>query len=278
MRKLLRQFVFEGESGRFWYEDTARAVMKFVRGNIKNADKFCQLLAIYSPQTGIGPNAGFAVKAYNHWANGEPAETLHVKTSAMDKKAIDVLYNDKPWAGRKTNSFYSNIMYDIVMQDPEEARKAGIDVDDVLSGRATIDLWMLRAFGYEKDAASDDKIQGKYSFSENETRRLTAELNVELAEGEEPWTPHQVQAAIWTAVKTRYEIPEVKKLTNEKSAKQGLITQTGNTYSYDHMSAEQTRAHHANWRKFAMQPDSETVTELAKVAGRSFADEFVRQT
>ena len=265
MRETLEQLALEGQMSRFWYENSAMAVMQLVNGNLKDADKFCQLIAIYSPTTEVGVNAGSAIMTYSHWKNGGSAETLHAQMKTMDKKAVDVLYHNKEWSGRKTNTFYLNLMYHIVAQNPEAARAAGIDVDEIMDGRATIDLWMLRAFGYNVAQASDDKVQGKYSFCENETRRLAAQLNAKLPEGAEPWTPHQVQAAIWTAIKTRHELKSVKEQTAKVDEQQGI-------------KSTSSRAHNANWRRIAMQAPADVVIEEAKKSARSFADEFKRQT
>jgi hypothetical protein len=85
---------------------------------------------------------------------------------------------DVPFNGRKINNFYNNLMVQI---DPSR-----------LQG-STQDLWMARAFGYLEDAVGGGQ---KYEFME----RLTADLAAELG-----WQPHQIQAAIWTAMKTRQE-------------------------------------------------------------------------
>ena len=277
---LLRKFIMEGVSGRFWYEDSGESILRMCRGDLSKAEKACQLIAIYSAHTAVGTNTSNAMRTLTHWLNGGDEAELHAATGEQDKKARNVLYHDVPWDGRKTNSFYLNLMYQIVKGREEEARNAGIDVDAIMEGKSTIDMWMLRAFGYEVDAATDDKVQGKYSFSENVTRKLTAELNRELLAvnpNANLWTPHQVQAAIWTSIKVRYEMQSVKDATNAQALKQGLATLDGNKMKYNKDAASEKK-HYANWRKNALKVSSEEVIAAANELGRSFDDEIIRTT
>ena len=279
MRRSLHKFVQEGLAGRMWYENSAEAVVRMVGGDLENAEKFIQLLAIYSPNSNVWVNTIQAVKAYTHWAAGGTRESFKVGSGAGDAKAIKALYDDEPWAGRKTNSFYMNLMHDIVQKYPEEVKKLNIDPEVLNSADkpATIDVWMARAFGYAVEQFADDKGTGQYSFSENEVRRLTARLNMALAPDEPRWTPHQVQAAIWTAVKSRYEVKEVKEKTNRKSLREGLIKIENGVPVYPH-NAEDRRKHLANWRHFAMQLPSADVIDSAAENARSFSDDLQRMT
>ena len=98
----------------------------------------------------------------------------------MSRKILDV-FEGKDWGGRKTNEFYNNIMRVI---DP--ARTQGV----------TVDVWMVRAFGFDTDAPTP----AQYTFVENEIQKITDQLG---------WEPQQVQAAIWTAQKARSEGTDV---------------------------------------------------------------------
>jgi len=280
MRRDLRKFVREGLVGRYWYENSAQAVMDMVGGDVVLAEKFIQLLAIYSPNSNVWVNTIQAVRAFTHWRLGRPAETLDVGSGDADGKAVSVLYSNEEWDGRKTNSFYLNLMHDIVEKYPEEVSKLNLDPAFVtdLSKPATIDVWMARAFGYEVEQFSDDKGTGKYSFAENEVRRITARLNADLAPGEPRWTPHQVQAAIWTAMKTRYEFQDVKEKTNEKSMRDGLIYRGEDGKMVYPKKPEDKRAHLANWRSFAMQKTTAQVVSSAEENSRSFGDDLQRMT
>jgi hypothetical protein len=280
MRDTLEQLAEEGLAGRYWYEKSAQAVMRFVGFDFVKAEKFIQLLAIYSPNSNVWVNTLQAIRGYTHWAMGRPASSYDVGSALADGKAIDVLYNNKPWDGRKTNSFYINLMYDIVTRNPQALGVLNIDSEMIDAMRATIDVWMARAFGYVNEQFSDDKGSGKYSFSENETRRLTARLNAKRNEGDPLWTPHQVQAAIWTAMKTRYEDAGVKSRTNARGfaaniIKRGVDDKGRNIIVYP-QSGDQRRQHLANWRSEAMKLKSPEVKKAASELARDFGDDIHR--
>ena len=227
----LKGLAVEGDVGKEWYERSSQRILDFVGGDKEAADKFAQLIAIYSPQTAVDVNTQNAMKAYNRSLAGEklwdgeiinPDMTFptikasddyvrslggskegytkiplddsgkrfliakhgdtkayeNIATLDRDLKAHLVMNEDIPFNGRKINNFYNNLMVQI---DPSR-----------LQG-STQDLWMARAFGYLDDAVGGGQ---KYELME----RMTADLAAELG-----WQPHQVQAAIWTAMKTRQE-------------------------------------------------------------------------
>jgi hypothetical protein len=195
LRKILRQLADEGAPGRYWYENSGKAVLKMVGGDMQEARKFVALLAIYSPQAKVDANSTFALRAWAQYKAGQP---ISVKTEVMDTKAKGALDDvDAFWSGEKTGNFFFNLLREI---DPSTAGKQG----------ATIDMWMMRAGQYETDAPSNTQ----YSFMENETNRLARELG---------WEPQQVQAAIWVAMKARMENKGVKKETERTSEKKGWI-------------------------------------------------------
>lgn len=287
----LRKFVREGSVGRHWYEDSARYVYNLVGGNMADADKIMQLIAIFSPQMKIGGNLLLALRAWDHYKQGLPADKLKLKTQEQNKKAVDVLYNNKPWNGRKTSSFYQNLMYALVNEHPEEARAAGLDVDEFLKGQSTIDMWMRRAFGYPNDSTSDDKGGGAYTFAERTLAKIAASLNQKLQPGEEPWTTHQVQSAIWTSIMSRYEmakeetdlqyrdlglaeeVPVLDNKTGQPIVKKDGTVRTQWTRKSDVASVA---AQLALWNKNANRFDSQSVIDYSGSHARSFATEFTR--
>ena len=233
----------EGTPGRYWYEKSSKDILRHVGGDKNLADKFAQLIAIYSPQTTVPINTGNAIKAYNRAMAGEPiwkgeiinpdisfntiaeankyirslggkganitkvplddsgkrfliarhdiASYENIATADRDLRAHLLMNHDIPFEGRKINNFYNNLMVHI---DPSR-----------LQG-STQDLWMAHAFGFPDTAVG---AAGKYTFMEQLTQHLADELG---------WRPHQVQAAIWTAVKTRMEATSdaAKKLAVER--------------------------------------------------------------
>lgn len=284
-RALVRKFTREGKGARFWYRDTARTVLKLVQGNVVDADKFIQLLAIYSPNTALGPNTMAAVKVWNQYKNGAKSEEIHAATEDRDNKARAVLFESGKWDGRKTNSFYLNIMHEIVATATAgEIAQLNIDKSllDAISKPVTVDVWMLRAFGYDNHSATDDLGTGKYSFVENEIRRVTAELNQKL-DDDQKWLPHEVQAAMWVSIKGRYEIPSVKKMTNEQSIKKKYTVmekdpKTGKKVPIRSKDPELARKHLNLWRNNALNASSEDLYKQLEDSKVSFADVLNKMT
>jgi hypothetical protein len=178
LRQTLKKLAIEGEKGRYWYERSSRAILKIAQGDKDKAEVLVKLIAIYSPANKVPHNATAALKAYYQWLEGLP---IRVGLGMLDKKANEMLYQGKEWEGIKTNNFYYNLMEEI---DP--ARN--------LQDAATMDMWMAIAFDYGMKTVG----QAAYPFMHAET----IELAKRLGNG---WKPHQVQAAIWTAIKGRVE-------------------------------------------------------------------------
>jgi len=220
----------QGKPGKLWYEKSSKRILQYLGGDKNAADKFAQLIAIYSPQTTVPINTGNAIKAYNRAKTGsklwdgdivdrdrtfnsikessdyvkslggenagitkvplddsgkrfliarhKPKSYENIATADRDLKAHLLMNEGIPFEGRKTNNFYNNLMVHI---DPSR-----------LQG-STQDLWMAHAFGFPDTTIG---ASGKYDFMEKITKRLADQLG---------WRPHQVQAAIWTAIKTRME-------------------------------------------------------------------------
>lgn len=238
----LTRLAQEGEPGRMWYEKSSKRILDYVGGNKDEAHKLAQLVAIYSPQTTVDVNTANAIKAYNRAKAGQKmwdgdiidhdksfdtikgasdyAKSLgknitkvplddsgkrflfarhnikgyeNIATADRDLKAHLLMNEGIPFEGRKTNNFYRNLM---------------VHIDPSLEQGSTQDLWMARAFGFHDDAVGDNS---KYDFMEKLTHKLGAELG---------WKPQQVQAAIWTAMKTRQEA--VKNLVPQEAVEKGL--------------------------------------------------------
>ena len=280
LRNFLNQLVTEGLPGRFWYEESAREALIIARGDYRMAEKFIGLLAIYSPQRGVFVNTGFAVKAYNQWSSGQP---ISVNTADQDIKAKEWLDKSEDWGGRKVNSFYLNIMHELINSADQTQLNAMNIPPDVVTEikRATVDVWVLRALGYDVDSTTGTDLgSGKYSFAEKEIQRIAGKLNENLKPGEQRWLPHQVQAALWTAIKGRYEIPSVKALTNAESKEAGLSVidpETGKLVNPKENTPERV-AHMKIWRKHALAADPAAVAASVETAKGSFATMIQRMT
>jgi hypothetical protein len=177
LRKKLRKLAKEGEPGRHWYERSSQAILDMFGGDKKEAEKFVSLIAIYSPNATVPANTSMALRAYYQYLTGQP---IDAGLSAGDKKAEDLLKNNIAWSGIKTNSFYQNLM-------------VAIDPSKLDPGVATMDMWMALAFDYGMKALDQGP---KYKFAEREIQNIAKDLG---------WDAHQVQAAIWTAMKGRVD-------------------------------------------------------------------------
>lgn len=230
LRNNLRMLTKEGEAGRFWYENSSRAVLSMVGDDIQEARKFVALLSIYSPQAKVDSNSTFALRAWAQYKAGQP---IRVKTKVQDGKAQRALADvDAFWSGEKTGNFYTNLL---------------AEIDSGLPQGATIDLWMMRAAEYSNDAPTATQ----YAFMENETNRIAEELG---------WEPQQVQAAIWVAMKARMENAGVKRRTEASSEEKGWIRfdypinpKTGKPKKTRVILDKQ--AHRDNWLKHAFKHD-----------------------
>jgi hypothetical protein len=169
--KKLQSYTAQGLKGKDWYERSAKAVLSAFNNDAVLAEKFFQVIAITSANTEVAANFTKAANAWTQFAEGRP---IKIGTENENKK-IDALLNfGEEWEGRKTNTFYSNLM---------EA------MDGKDSGRSTIDLHMTRMI-FGKDVPTD----AQYELAENMVRLLASKLDV---------APRQIQAASWVTQKAK---------------------------------------------------------------------------
>ena len=187
----------EAEKGKMWYENSSKAILKATGGDVKEAEILAQIIAVTSQSTGVKTNTGFALKAYSQWKAGLPIDTGRFPVE-QSKKIEDIL-NGIPWEGRKTNSFYRNLMVHI---DPQVAADLP----------TTQDMWMARAFGLD----SDSPTTAQYENMEKITKNIAEKLG---------WKPHQVQAAVWVAMKGRFD--PVKASITKHAKSKGWLDSSG---------------------------------------------------
>lgn len=228
LRTRVANLAREGAEGRMWYERSSKEILDAVGGDVDEADKLIQAIAVTSPGTPVKNNFDYALQAYSQWKAGEPIKSGRFP-QAMSKK-LEEIFNGDQWAGRKTDDFYNNLM---------------IHIDPSRTGPVTGDLWMLRAFGFTKPNEMPSPRQ--YQFITEETQRIAQEFG---------WEPHQVQAAIWVTMKGRSENPAVKKATEASSEKKGWIKFEVNprTGKKERVVIDQAN-HMKNWLKHAMKHD-----------------------
>jgi hypothetical protein len=122
----------------------------------------------------------------------------NIAEKTKDLKAHLLMNENISWSGRKTNSFYGNIMKEI---NPE------------LKQRATIDLWMNRAGGFVNQELKDGP---KYNYIESIVDTVAKKKN---------WDIDQAQAAIWVSTKARFDT--TKAIFAEKALSSGIGIRKG---------------------------------------------------
>jgi len=211
----LESMANEGVVGRFWYEDSAKKIMELVNNDVVEAEKIIGLIALYSPQNQVNPNFKMAINAYISYKNNnlEAIAEIGRFPKSQSKKALSILETGIVPQGQKVNSFYQNLMW---------------AVNPALNKPVTIDLWIMRAFGYTKDVPTELQ----YKTAEQEITKISNKLG---------WEPWQTQAAIWTSMKARYEsvrgpmVAEAKKKgidTNTEKFRKKLLNKAFNTKDF----------------------------------------------
>ena len=194
LNKLITQLdklAVEGKDARMWYEDSSNQILNLVNGDVVEAEKIAQILAITSQGATVKTNTNWAFKAYSQYKAGQPIEAG--RFPAAQGKKIEAILNGGSWEGRKTNSFYRNLMVEI---DP--TKLAGTET--------TQDMWMARAFGLDSEVPGG----AQYEIMERITQSIA---------NKHDYKPHQAQAAIWVAVKARNDA--MKSVINGTVKKKG---------------------------------------------------------
>jgi hypothetical protein len=180
----LQQFTAQGIQGKDWYEKSAAAVLSAFNNDPVLAEKFFQIIAITSAGTEVGANFTKTLNAWTQFANNQP---IKVGTGDTNKKVDALLNFGEDWGGRKTNTFYLNLM---------EAME-GTD-----TGRSTIDLHMTRMI-FGKDQPTD----AQYELAEKMVALLATKAGM---------LPRQVQAASWVTQKAKGIFEDFRKRGQRK--------------------------------------------------------------
>lgn len=172
----MRQSARDGEQYRFWYELSQEAMVKAGRGDADAQRTLGGLLATFSQNTRVPPNARDAFRAAYQDAYGMtikggrfPNMTAEANRIAAGEDPLVVLQSKSLGPNSKRMNFYMNL-YD--------------HVEPSLRGAVTVDLWMARQYGYPNDTLTAKQVE----FIQNDVRRIARELG---------WEPKQVQAAMW---------------------------------------------------------------------------------
>jgi len=169
--KKLQKYADDGIQGAEWYEKSAKAVLDVFNQDKVLAEKFFQIIAITSAATEVKANF---TTTYNAWKQAAEGKPIKVATEQKNKRISDLLNFGMDWEGRKTNTFYLNLMEAMEGKD---------------SGRSTIDLHMTRML-FDRDAPTD----AQYELAEKMVRLLASKVKV---------PPRQIQAASWVTQKAK---------------------------------------------------------------------------
>jgi len=175
----------EGAVGKFWYERSSKAILDMVNGDKKLAEQFVGLVALFSAGNQVSNNMGMAIKAWYEWKNTGKI-TAGRFPATQGPKAERWLNDGIDYGGIKVNNFYTDLM--------EEIDPASVDKE-----HSTMDMWMALAGDYGSKILDQGP---KYLFMQREIKRIADNMG---------WKPHQVQAAIWTAIKARVEKSEAER-------------------------------------------------------------------
>ena len=230
----IKDYAQRGIRGAEWYDRSAKAVLDAFNGDKVLAEKFFQIIAITSVNTEVAANF---TKTYNAWRQFVDNKPIKAGTENENKKIRDLLYFGLDWDGRKTNTFYTNLM---------EAME-GTD-----TGRSTIDLHMTRMiFGHDKPT------DAQYELAENMMRLIASKVNV---------PPRKIQAASWVTQKAvtlfdDYREKGFKKNLNDKELREYVFEMA--VADYAHMMQRKVAGLPVN--EALLEPSSEKRTRIQNV-------------
>ena len=223
--KKLQSYTAQGLKGRDWYERSAKAVLDAFNNDAVLAEKFFQVIAITSANTEVAANFTKTANAWTQFAEGRP---IKVGTENENKKVNALLNFGEEWEGRKTNTFYGNLMEAMEGKD---------------SGRSTIDLHMTRMI-FGKDVPTD----AQYELAENMVRLLASKLDV---------APRQIQAASWVTQKAKTMFIDYRK----KGWKNKLSDEELSQFAFERAVADYS---HQMQKRVSELPITEALREPSK--------------
>lgn len=227
----------EGAIGKNWYKDSGESILKYVGGDLDKADKFAQLIAIYSPQTNVAVNTQFAIKAWNKFQAGIPIWDGDILRTVTIPEGLKETQKAKFFkellsefgGGKKIKGQKSSGLEVIDMGDTAVVVRHG-DYDNISAKsrdvKAHLVLTKNQSWGGRKTNAFYNNIIK--SIDPNAVEGITADLWMARAFGfydinvgpvkydfiekfvkkvadKKGWSVEQAQASIWVATKARFE-------------------------------------------------------------------------
>ena len=228
----------EGEIGKNWYKDSGESILKYVGGDLDKADKFAQLIAIYSPQTNVPINTQFAIKAWNKFQAGIPIWEGDILKTVTIPEGLNKTQEAK---------FFKELLSEFGGgQQVKGQKSSGLKIVNMEDGTATV----VRHGDYDNISAKDRDIKAHLVLTKNQdwggrktnafynniiksidpnaTEGITVDLWMARAFGfydvnvgpvkydfiekfvkevadKKGWEIEQAQASIWVATKARFE-------------------------------------------------------------------------
>jgi hypothetical protein len=179
----------EGEHGKHWYEESAKAILDSVGGDKNAADRIAMVLSIASTGTEVKANFTMAAKALEQYAKGEP---IKVGTGQKNTAISNYLYKGIIPDSIKVTDFYRSLSESITGEENK---------------RAVTDRWQFRIASGDKSKVTGTEQQ--YAFASSLADETARRLG---------WKPAQAQAAMWVATKAQAKFESMVASVRESKA------------------------------------------------------------
>ncbi|CAB4198872.1 crystallin beta/gamma motif-containing protein, partial [uncultured Caudovirales phage] len=228
---------YAGRAKRGWYSESAETISAIFG---PDAPRFAMLLAALSPQVSVETNLGNALRIWKAWTSeGRPQDDATIlrimgENVEGDKGVDSVLeawrnntfralgyedLNDITLSGPKVNSFYLNLIGDVM--------------------EVTNDTWMARFAAVDQtlfkgglNPRTDDPGKGSGYLAFNARVREAAKVLTKLTG--ETWTPAEVQETVWTWAQGLMELANSAVETRKPS---DIIKENGLAHALSHSTA-----------------------------------------
>ena len=235
LAKIREYFETGREKGLNWYKHTYQNILEMFNNNVERTNMFILFLAATSPLENIRENVNLALKSLRLYDIFGASKKIFNKAFRFKGHRLNLMRAmiGEPLEGPKVTNFAKALL--------------GITPDS--ADAVTVDRWIARAFGGDRDTVS----RGEYRCIEKAIRKLAAESGVEA---------RQYQAAVWTGIKLMEGDPRDTVDPFERIVR--AILQSGQR-EFDFDIAEQEAEALAD-----LGPDSiETYEEFEKALGES---------
>lgn len=171
-----------------WYEVAGKAI-KRISPDRKTEETLTRLLSFYSQSNHVAGNVTAALQSLMDIAQRgieSPARGRFPSLTAPKIAAVlsaPTMDKSLPGVSDKLMSFYRNL-------------KDAKDGTDTWFSESTVDLWMMRAFGYN----SDTPTRAQYGFAKHVLEEVTKAYNAKHGTN---YAPRNIQAALWVNEKNR---------------------------------------------------------------------------